>query len=154
MGTTEATIFGLISIVGWIIVGIRLMKLCEVSGVSMGWLSFIPLLNFTRWARLAGKSPWLVLLFFIPIVGIILELVWLNRISEQTGQKSPWFWVFLIFTLGGWGVTFAFHGVLLIILALITTVLMIAAQWMIFDPEKPIPGVGHGQAPAAPEAQA
>lgn len=138
MGTTELSIFGIASIVGWIIVGIRLMKLCEASGVSNGWFAFVPLLNFTRWARLAGKNPWLVLLFFIPIVGTILELIWLNIISKHTGTQSPWFWVFLIFTLGGWAITSIFSGALLIIAVIIVAVLMVAAQWMIFDPTKPI----------------
>jgi hypothetical protein len=141
MGVTEITIYGIVSFIGYIIVGIRLMKLCEASGVGSGWFSFVPILNFTRWARLAGKNPWLVLLFFIPVVGVILELLWLNKISEHTGTKSPWFWVFLIFTLGGWGVASVFSGVTLYIALLVVAVLMIAAQWMIFDPTKPIAGV-------------
>jgi hypothetical protein len=141
MGITEISIFGIASIVAWIIVGIRLMKLCEASGVGNGWFSFVPLLNFTRWARLASKNPWLVLLFFIPIVGVILELIWLNKISEHTGTKSPWFWVFLIITLGGWGITSIFSGALLIIAIIIVAVLQVASQWMIFDPTKPIAGV-------------
>lgn len=141
MGTTELSIFAIASIVAWIIVGIRLMKLCEASGVGNGWFSFVPLLNFTRWARLAGKNPWLVLLFFIPIVGVILELIWLNKISEHTGTKSPWFWVFLIITLGGWAFTGIFSGALLIIVIIIIAVLQVASQWMIFDPTKPIAGV-------------
>jgi hypothetical protein len=141
MGITELSIFGIASIVAWIIVGIRLMKLCEASGVGNGWFSFVPLLNFTRWARLASKNPWLVLLFFIPIVGVILELIWLNKISEHTGTKSPWFWVFLIITLGGWAITGIFSGALLIIVIIIIAVLQVASQWMIFDPTKPIAGV-------------
>ena len=138
MGTTELSIFGIVSIIGWIIVGIRLMNLCNASGVSMGWLAFIPIFNFTRWARLAGKNPWLVLLFIIPVVGVILELIWLNVISKQTGTQSPWFWLFLIVTLGGWGVTSILSGVGLIIALIILAVLQIASQWMIFDPTKPI----------------
>ncbi len=141
MGATEITIYGIVSFIGYIIVGIRLMKLCEASGVGSGWFSFVPILNFTRWARLAGKNPWLVLLFFIPVVGVVLELLWINKISEHTGTKSPWFWVFLIFTLGGWGVSSIFSGVMLYIALLVVAVLMIAAQWMIFDPTKPIAGV-------------
>jgi hypothetical protein len=141
MGITELSIFGIASIVAWIIVGIRLMKLCEASGVGNGWFSFVPLLNFTRWARLAGKNPWLVLLFIIPIIGVILELIWLNKISEHTNTKSPWFWVFLIITLGGWAITGIFSGALLIIVIIIIAVLQVASQWMIFDPTKPIAGV-------------
>ncbi len=138
MGSTELSIFGIASIVAWIIVGIRLMRLCEASGVSNGWFSFVPLLNFTRWARLAGKNPWLVLLFFIPVVGVILELIWLNIISKHTQTQSPWFWVFLVITLGGWGVVSIFSGALLIVAIIVIAALQVASQWMIFDPTKPI----------------
>jgi uncharacterized membrane protein len=82
-----------------------------------------------------------VLLFIIPIVGVVLELIWLNAISKQTGTQSPWFWVFLVIVLGGWAVASAFSGALLVIAIIIVAVLQVAAQWMIFDPTKPIAGV-------------
>ena len=137
MGTAELTTFGLVSLIGYIIVGIRLMNLCNASGVSNGWFAFIPLLNFTRWARLAGKNPWLVLLWFVFIIpGLILSLIWLNKISEKTGTKSPWFWVYLIAAIVSYGGSSIFNGALQLIVTLVLTVAMIAAQWMIFDPTK------------------
>ena len=138
MGSAEFATYGLISLIGYIIVGIRLMNLCDASGVSHGWLAFIPLLNFTRWARLAGKNPWLVLLWFVFVIpGLILSLIWLSRIAEKTGTRSPWFWVYLIATIiSVGGSTAFFHGVTQVIITLVLTVAMIAAQWMIFDPTK------------------
>ena len=137
MGTAEFATFGLLTIIGYIIVGIRLMNLCNASGVSNGWFAFVPLLNFTRWARLAGKNPWLVLLWFVFVIpGLILSLIWLNKISENTGTKSPWFLVYLIATIISFAGTSAFSGVTQVIISLILTVAMIAAQWMIFDPTK------------------
>ena len=138
MGSTEIATYGLISLIGYIIVGIRLMNLCNASGVAHGWLAFIPFLNFTRWARLAGKNPWLVLLWFVFVIpGLILSLIWLSRISEKTGTRSPWFWVYLIATIISVGGSSAlFHGTTQVIITLVLTVAMIAAQWMIFDPTK------------------
>ncbi|MBJ7247699.1 MAG: hypothetical protein JHD05_06990 [Thermoleophilia bacterium] len=137
MGTAEFATYGLISLIGYIIVGIRLMNLCNASGVSHGWLAFIPLLNFTRWARLAGKNPWLVLLWFVFVIpGLILSLIWLNKIAEKTGTKSPWYWVYLIATIITFAGTSALSGTTQVIVTLILTVAMIAAQWMIFDPTK------------------
>lgn len=113
------------------------MNLCNASGVSHGWLAFIPLLNFTRWARLAGKNPWLVLLWFVFVIpGLILSLIWLNKIAEKTGTKSPWYWVYLIATIITFAGTSALSGTTQVIVTLILTVAMIAAQWMIFDPTK------------------
>lgn len=138
MGTTEIYLLGLIQIVGWIVVGIRLMNSCNVVGVSNGWLAFIPIGNMTRWARLAGANPWLVILFIIPIIGLIISLVWFSRISEANGTKSPWFLVYIaslvVTYIGG----FAFGGTLMILLTIVGVLLGVAAQWMVFDPEKPI----------------
>ncbi len=138
MSSTEFSTFGLISLIGYVIVGIRLMNLCNASGVSNGWFSFVPMLNFTRWARLAGKNPWLVLLFLIPIVGVILSWMWLARISDETGTKSPWFFVYLIVNIVVWVSPFALTGSVHLIAVIILVVAQIAAQWMIFDPAKPI----------------
>ena len=110
----------------------------DASGVTNGWLSFIPFLNYTRWARLAGKNPWLVLLWIIPIVGLILSLLWLNTISESTGTKSPWFWVYLILLIGSGIITSFFHGIVLAIVVIVLTLVSIYALWTIFDPTKPI----------------
>ena len=138
MGTSDLLILTIISIIGWIVVGIRLMALCDASGVSNGWLSFIPFLNYTRWARLAGKNPWLVVLWIIPIVGLILSLLWLDTISESTGTKSPWFWVYLILLIGSGIITSFFHGIVLAIVVIVLTLVSIYALWTIFDPTKPI----------------
>ncbi len=138
MSSTEFSTFGLISLIGYVIVGIRLMNLCNASGVSNGWFSFVPMLNFTRWARLAGKNPWLVLLFLIPIVGVILSWMWLARISDETGTKSPWFFVYLIVNIVVWVSPFALSGTVHLIAVVILVVAQIAAQWMIFDPAKPV----------------
>ena len=138
MGSTEFVTLGLISFIGYIIVGIRLMNLCNASGVAHGWLAFVPLLNFTRWARLAGKNPWLVLLWLVFVIpGLILSLIWLNKISENTGTKSPWFWVYLLATIlvyGGSG-NFAESGAFLIA-SLVLTAATVVAQWKIFDASK------------------
>lgn len=134
----DALIVFLVTIIGWIIVGVRLMRLCDNSGVSLGWFAFIPFLNYTRWARLAGSSPWLVLLWIIPIVGLILAIVWLYRIATST-QTMQWFWIFVLawvvaIVIGFFGLGFT----LSLIVGLVVTIVQIAAQWMIFDPTKPI----------------
>ncbi len=137
MGSTEFVTLGLITFIGYIIVGIRLMNLCNASGVAHGWLAFIPLLNFTRWARLAGKNPWLVLLWLVFVIpGLILSLIWLNKIAEKTGTKSPWYWVYLIATIISFAGTSAFNGTTQVIITLVVVVAGIVAEWMIFDPAK------------------
>ncbi len=138
MGATEGSILSIITLVGWIVIGIRVMRLCEASGIPNGWLAFVPFANFTRWARLAGKSPWLVLLWIIPPVGYVISLIWLGAISRFTGTQSPWFWVYLVCVIISIASSGVLHGTIYGILALILTLLSLYASWMIFDPTKPI----------------
>jgi hypothetical protein len=73
--------------------------------------------------------------FIIP--GLILSLIWLNKISENTGTKSPWFWVYLLATIivyGGSG-NFSESGAFLIA-SLVLTAATVVAQWKIFDASK------------------
>jgi hypothetical protein len=149
MAGTELFLLLLIQIVGYIVVGIRLMRLCDASGVSLGWFAFVPLLNFTRWARLAGKNPWLVLLWIIPIVGLILALIWLHRIASHT-QSMQWFWIMVVAWIGSGviGGALGSSTTLLLLSSIVFAAIMVAAQWMIFDPAKPI-RTGGETAPAA-----
>ncbi len=138
MGATEGIILSLISIVGWIVIGIRVMRTCEVSGVSNGWLAFIPFLNFTRWARLSGRNPWWTLLWLFPIAGYIFSLICLGGISRFNGTQRPWFWVYLVTVIVSIAGAGAFSGFIYGVIAIIVTLIGLYASWMIFDPSKPI----------------
>ena len=143
MDTTLYTILGLVAIASYIIIGIRLMRLCTVSGVSHGWFSFIPFLAETRMARLAGMNPWLVAIAIVPIVGwivvVILGLIWLWRIAAAT-DSSMWWWVSLVGPIAFGVVSGAFGDNVAMgaIVSIIGIGVMTYARMMIFNPEKPI----------------
>ncbi len=145
MSGLYVTLLGIAAIAAYVIIGIRLMRLCNVSGVSLGWFSFIPFLQETRMARLAGMNPWLVILGLIPIVNIIfyiLRWVWLWRISGHTNSRQ-WWWVSLLGPIGI-GIGFALTGsaeFLVFVVGVIGLVIMTYASVMIFNPELPVPGV-------------
>ena len=44
-----------------------------------GWAALVPIYNLIVVAQIAGKSPWLVLLFLVPCVGIVAHVyLWLH----------------------------------------------------------------------------
>ncbi len=158
MSGLYTTLIVLAAIASYVIVGIRLMRLCDVSGVSLGWFSFIPLLAETRMARLGGMNPWLVLLGLIPLVNIILLIlrwVWLWRISGHTDARQ-WWWVSLLgpIAIGLVSGIFRDGGILWFLISIIGIAVMTYALMMIFNPLKPIPasaiqGPTEGSTPAA-----
>lgn len=140
MSGLYTTLIVLAAIASYVIIGIRLMRLCDVSGVTLGWFSFIPLLAETRMARLGRANPWLVLFFIIPIVLVILRWVWLWRISGHTDARQ-WWWVSLLgpIAIGIISGIFSEGGFLWFVISLAGIAIMTYALMMIFNPLKPIP---------------
>lgn len=144
MDTTLALLLGLASIASYIIIGIRLMRFCDTSGVSLGWFSFIPFLAETRLARLGGMNPWIVLLAIVPVIGtiivLILALVWTWRIATNTNTKQ-WWWVALLLPIGlGLASSVFSNSVALgLIVGIVGLAIGTYARFMIFDPTQPMP---------------
>lgn len=153
MDTTLLVLMLLASIASYIIVGVRLMRLCDASGVSNGWFSFIPLLAETRMARLTGANPWLVAIVVIPVVGwivlVVLDLIWLFRIAAHSGA-TMWWWVSLLGPVAFGIVSGAFGDstALGLIVSIVGIAVMTYARMMIFDPAKPMTVAGSTSASA------
>ncbi|MDP8218444.1 MAG: DUF5684 domain-containing protein [Candidatus Theseobacter exili] len=60
-----------------------------------GWASLIPIYNVYAMLKIAGKPGWWLLLFFVPIVNIIIAIISLVAFSKSFG-KSGWYALGLI----------------------------------------------------------
>ena len=74
-----------------------------------GWAAIIPIYKDVVWLQIAGLSPWLLLLFLIPIFGwialMIIFIVAKFKIPESFGQSAVW-------GLGLWFVPIVFESVI------------------------------------------
>jgi uncharacterized membrane protein YoaK (UPF0700 family) len=87
-----ATVLILPVLILWAVV---LWQVFEKAG-NPGWMGVVPILNLYVLVKMAGKPGWWVLLYLIPIVGLVIYLVVAIEISKNFGQ-SPWFAVGLFF---------------------------------------------------------
>ena len=60
-------------------------KTASKAGQS-GLLACIPIVQFFIWAMMAKKEAWWGILFFIPIVNIVIFIIILNEISKRFGR--------------------------------------------------------------------
>jgi hypothetical protein len=91
-GGAGGAIFGLLVA---ILVIAGMWKLFTKAG-KPGWAAIIPIYNLIVLLQIAGKPAWWVLLFFIPVVNlIILIIIWLN-VAKAFG-KGAGFAIGLIF---------------------------------------------------------
>jgi hypothetical protein len=88
----------------WIVVIAGLWKTFTKAG-QPGWASIIPIYNLYVLCQVAGKPGWWVLLFFIPIVSIVIAIIVTAGVARNFGQGIG-------FTLGLIFLPFIFYPVL------------------------------------------
>jgi hypothetical protein len=59
------------------------------------WLAWIPIANWILWLNIAKKPVWWFILFFIPIVGIVIMVITWMEIA-QARNKPNWWGILLI----------------------------------------------------------
>ena len=64
-------------------------RICEKCGHNPGILIWIPIVNLIPLLQVAGMAVWMIILFFIPIVGFIMAIMMWAKICTARG-KSPW----------------------------------------------------------------
>ena len=90
--------FVLILVVAYYIyMAICLSRIAKKTNTSDAWFAWVPILNILLMINVAKKPGWWVLLFFIPLVNIIIGiLVWME-ISKAVG-KPEWLGILMIIT--------------------------------------------------------
>ncbi|MEH0153950.1 DUF5684 domain-containing protein [Limibacter armeniacum] len=84
-----------LGIIGYLLIAFGLYQCFRKAGEA-GWMAFIPILNFAIMIKLIGHSPWLVLLFLIPLVNIIFA-VYVNYEFPRRYGKGVLFCILNVF---------------------------------------------------------
>lgn len=92
-GMTAGWVIGLIIAV---LVIVAMWKMFQKAG-KPGWAAVIPIYNLIVFCQVAGKPGWWVILFFIPIVNIVFDIIVSLGLARNFG-KSGAFGFFLVFS--------------------------------------------------------
>jgi len=88
--------FGLLIAIGAFVFVSYCMKLiCEKAKVDPGILIWIPLVQMIPMATVAGINPFLLLLYFVPLVNIVFMFYHWSKVCTAVG-KSPWLVIMMI----------------------------------------------------------
>jgi Family of unknown function (DUF5684) len=55
-----------------------------------GWGIFIPIYNIYLWVKIAGKPGWWVLLYFIPLVNLVILIIIAIDVAKAFGKTTAW----------------------------------------------------------------
>ncbi|MBX4198348.1 signal peptidase I [Candidatus Parcubacteria bacterium] len=93
-----------ISLIVFVLMVISLWKVFTKAG-QPGWASIIPIYNLIIINRMAGKPAWWILLFFIPVVNIVVSMLIAYYLALAFGKGIG-------YTLGLFFVPFIFYPML------------------------------------------
>ncbi len=85
-------VFALAQIIG-------MWKVFEKAG-QKGWMALIPILNIYVLVRIAGKEVWWLILFLIPCVSFVAQIIVSMAVADKFGKSA------------GYGIGLAFFGVI------------------------------------------
>jgi hypothetical protein len=93
-------VFCIIYLVIYLYMSLCLFKIAKKCGVENAWLAWIPIVQIVPMLQSGGKPLWWILLFFIPLVNLIIGiLVWM-AIAERRGKPS-WVGILIIVPILG-----------------------------------------------------
>ena len=84
---TTLVILGVMLFV-WFIFCYCLKRICEKCDTEPGILIWIPIFNLIPMLQAAGLSSWLILLFFVPLLNIVMGLVMWVKICQARGKSA------------------------------------------------------------------
>ena len=88
-----AGIFGFILIIGllgYVYHALAFQTIAQKTNTKNGWFAWIPILNLILALNIAGKPIWWIILFFIPVVNIVIVVIVLMAIAEARNKPSWW----------------------------------------------------------------
>lgn len=102
MAGTAMAIFGgfllfalIFVLIIYVYMAVCLMKMAKKTGTNNTWMAWIPILNIILMLNIGKKPLWWIILFFIPLVNIVVSiLVWMT-IAKELG-KPEWLGILMI----------------------------------------------------------
>jgi uncharacterized protein DUF5684 len=92
------TIILVVGLLCYLFVGYCLMQIANKTNTPNGWFGFIPILNYVLMLQIAKKPIWWIILFFVPLVNLIIIIMVLVAICQARG-KSGWLVVGMLIPL-------------------------------------------------------
>lgn len=85
----------LLAAAGYIYFSLCLQFIARKTDTKDGWMAWIPILNAYLFCLIGGKPGWWLILFFIPLINIIIAIIIWMAIAERRG-KPAWLGILMI----------------------------------------------------------
>ena len=78
----------LVFVIFYVYIAYSLQVIADKTNTENSWYAWVPILNIYLMCKIAGKPGWWLILFFIPLVNIVIFIIDGMRIAEARGKPS------------------------------------------------------------------
>ncbi len=83
-------VFLVIGLAAYVYMSLALQTIAKKTNTENAWLAWIPIVNIILMLNIAKKPLWWIILFFVPLVNIVIAiLVWMG-IAEARNKPNWW----------------------------------------------------------------
>jgi glycopeptide antibiotics resistance protein len=100
MDDSSAVGMFIIYILLYIYFAYTLMIIANKTNTDNSWYAWIPIVNLYLMCKIADKPGWWTILFFIPLVNLVVFIIVGMKMAEKRGKPS-WLGILYIFPLLG-----------------------------------------------------
>lgn len=93
LAAVSTPLAGVASIAGFVWISLCLYVIARKTNTDNPWLAWVPVGNIILACLIAGKPWWWGLLFFIPLLNVVLMVIVVWKIAERRGKPG---WVAIL----------------------------------------------------------
>jgi uncharacterized protein DUF5684 len=93
-------VFLVIFLAVYVYIALALSTIAKKTNTENSWLAWIPIANIVLMLNIAKKPIWWILLFFIPLVGIVMSIIVWMAIAEARGKPNWWGIILIVPVVG------------------------------------------------------
>jgi hypothetical protein len=83
-------IFVIMCLVFYVYFALALQTIAQKTNTENAWFAWIPILQFILMLNIAKKPIWWIILFFIPLVGLVMTIIVWMGVAEARGKPNWW----------------------------------------------------------------
>jgi magnesium-transporting ATPase (P-type) len=83
-------VMAVIGIAAYIYFAMALQTIAKKTNTENAWWAWVPILQIVLMLNVAKKPVWWIILFFIPLVGIVFAIIVWMAIAEARNKPSWW----------------------------------------------------------------
>ena len=83
-------VFFLFFLAFYVYMALALSTIAKKTNTENPWWAWVPILNIILMLNIAKKPIWWIILFFIPLVGIVIGVIVWMAVAEARGKPNWW----------------------------------------------------------------